>query len=44
MKNTVKRGISALLLAFAITSLTGCISISHHDTDEVERYPNRTSR
>ena len=39
MKNTIKRGVSILLLMFGIMSLTGCISYTRHDTDYAYRDP-----
>ena len=39
MKNTIKFGISAVLLAFGITSLAGCISYTRHDRDYVSHDP-----
>jgi hypothetical protein len=38
MKKTIKRGASIVLLAFAITSLMGCVSISHEETDDTSPY------
>jgi hypothetical protein len=44
MKNTIKRGVSAVLLAVGIASLAGCISYTRHDTDYAYRAPYWTYR
>jgi hypothetical protein len=42
MKNAIKRGVSGVLLALGLVSLTGCFSY-HHDSDYVYRNPSSTS-
>ena len=44
MKKKIKRGVSAVLLAFGMASLAGCISYTRHDTDYADRGPYRTYR